>query len=200
MVEVPRSLEQMAPEEDRRFVVHGVSWAQYETVREALDQVSGLRLTFLDGNLELMSPGHRHEGVKTMLARLLEAYALERGVQLNGCGGLTMRARRLERALEPDECYCLGRPFAEPPDLALEVVVTSWSLDRFAVYEGLGVREVWVWRDGRLTVYRLGPQGYAAQPRSELIPELDLDLLASFATDAEDQTAAVRAYLGRLRR
>ena len=32
------------------------------------------------------------------------------------------------------------------PDIAIEVVVTSGLVDKMAVYAGLGVPEVWLWR------------------------------------------------------
>lgn len=47
---------------------------------------SGTRVAYLHGELELMSPSIKHELLKKMLARLLEAYAEERGIELNGYG------------------------------------------------------------------------------------------------------------------
>ncbi len=35
-------------------------------------------MTYLERELELMSPSRSHEGIKKALARLLEAYAMER--------------------------------------------------------------------------------------------------------------------------
>ena len=94
--------------EDRRFTVYGVTFAQYEAIRDLLDDHPGVRMTYLEGVLELMSPGMEHEHVKTLVARLIEIYALERNVELNGYGGMTFRKAAKERGLEPDECYCLG--------------------------------------------------------------------------------------------
>lgn len=60
---------------DQRIVIHGVTWAQYEAMRAALDDKAGLRLTYLEGALEITSPGRRHEHLKVLIARLIEAYA-----------------------------------------------------------------------------------------------------------------------------
>lgn len=51
-------------------------------------------------------------------------------------------------------------------------------IDKMAIYAGLGVQEVWVWQAGAMTVQRLRSDGagYEAAVRSELLPELDLDL------------------------
>jgi Uma2 family endonuclease len=179
---------------DQRLLLHGVSWEQYRAVRDALLDHPALRMTYLEGALEFFMPGTEHEGNKTLMARLLEMFALERNVSLNGYGNETFRRRKKERALEPDECYFVGlRGTRKFPDLAIEVVTSRWNIDKLKVYEGLGVREVWVHRAGRITVYRLGEQGYAAIDRSEVLPDLDLDLLPRYV-GREDQTEAVREY------
>jgi Uma2 family endonuclease len=174
-------------------LLHGVSWDVYVQLGE---DNPGLRLTYLDGELEIMSPSDHHELDKTMLARLLEAYADERDLELNGFGNTTFRKRAKKRGLEPDECYVL-RPLQGPlprrPDLAIEVVLTSWQIDKLEVYRGLGVPEVWVWRGGAIQVHVLGQDRYERRERSALLPELDLVRLASFVR-RRDQVRAVREY------
>jgi Uma2 family endonuclease len=197
MVDLPRDLERPGWSEDGSVVLHGIPWKLYVALADSRGDTAGPRFTYLDGELEIMSPGGRHESAKKFIARLLEIYALEKGVPLNGRGSETFRRARRRRAIEPDECYSVGKP-GKFPDLAIEVVVTHWGVDKLAVYEGLGVREVWVWRDGRITIYGLGARGYAVRPRSRVLPDLDVGLLASFVTEG-DQTAAVRAYRERLR-
>ncbi len=187
---------ELAPGE-QRLTLHGVTWEQYETLRAALDHIAGLRMTYLAGVLELMSPSLDHEGIKTSLARLLEIYALERDVPLNGYGSTTFRKRVKERGLEPDECYCVG-PIKEVPDIAIEVVLSSGGIDKLEVYRGLDVPEVWFWEEGRLAVFQLGIDGYQAARRSRFLPDLDLEQLLVFVRP-DDQTDAVRAYRDALR-
>ena len=117
----PRTLERSG---DRRFLLHGIPWQIYLSLREA-DDSPGLRMTYDRGNLELMSPSPEHEDLKTTLARLIEVYAIERDVPLYGYGSTTFRRQAKEQGLEPDECYCLGGKLREVPDFALEVVLTS---------------------------------------------------------------------------
>lgn len=188
---------------DERLLVHGVDWRAYVLMRELLDS-PGLRMTYLDGALELMTPSLRHERVKTTLARLLEVFALERDVPLQGYGGTTFRREVGKRGLEPDECYTLGRLLreAESPDVALEVVVTQPLLDKLEVYRGLAVREVWAWEESGFRVFALRGEGNEARYEeigaSEIVPGLDLGLLGEYA-DREDQHAAVVEYRERLR-
>ena len=188
-----------ALEPDARVVMHQIPWGTYVAMRDMLDDAgSGVRLTYLRGTLEIMSPSRDHEGLKTLLARLVEAWADEVGVELEGFGSTTFRREARERGLEPDECYSIGE-LGDVPDIAIEVVVSSGLVDKLEVYRGLAVPEVWVWRDDVLTIYRLVEDAYQARARSEVVPGLDVALLASFVRADAKQSAAVRAYREQIR-
>lgn len=187
-----------APSADQRITLHDVSWADFELILQIRRDRAGVRLTYLNGALELMSPSVDHEGIKTTIGRLLEAYAEENGLTLNGFGSWTLKNPMRARALEPDECYSLspGRPTR--PDLAIESIWTAGGIDRLDVYRGLDVREVWFWREGSLEVHELTGDRYERRDRSVLLRDLDLAELARHI-DAENQTEAVRRYRQTLR-
>jgi Uma2 family endonuclease len=185
-------------EEDQRFVIYGVPWLAYVAMRDALEDQPGLRMTYLEGTLELMSPSKKHEEFKKLIARLVEAYAEEMDLNLNGYGNMNLRKKAKKRGLEPDECYSLGRP-GKVPDIAIEVVLTSGVVNKMSVYEGLSVPEVWVWEAGAFSILRLTERGYEARPRSEVLPDLDLDFLASFVEEGANQTQRVKAFRRALR-
>ena len=187
--------------EEKRFVLRNVPWHLYVSLHDSLELAgSGARMTYLEGTLELMSPSETHEDYKTILARLLEAYAEESDVDLNGRGSTTFREEAKERGLEPDECYSIG-PFTGRPDLAIEVQLSQPLLDKLKVYEGLGIREVWVWQRTHLVIHALAGSGngYDAVERSVALPHLDVALLASFVRLGESQTKLVKAYRAALR-
>jgi Uma2 family endonuclease len=185
--------------EDQRVTLHDVSWADFEIILHIRGDPAGVRLTYLNGMLELMSPSVDHEGVKKTIPRLLEAYAEERALPLNGFGSWTLKNPARARALEPDECYALslGRPAR--PDLAIEVIWTPGGIDKLEVHRGLGIREVWFWREGVIEVHVSRGRASRARERSDLLPELDLVELARHV-DAEDQTGSVRRYRQTLQR
>ena len=185
--------------EDQRVTLYDVSWSDFEIILQIRGDHGGVRVTYLNGVLELMSPSVDHEGIKTTIGRLLEAYAEERGLAFNGFGAWTLKNPARARALEPDECYSLsvGRPTR--PDLAIEVIWTSGGLDKLEVYRGLGVGEVWFWREGVIEVWGLVGERYERRERSALLPDLDLDELTRHI-DAENQTESVRRYRQTLRR
>jgi len=186
-------------DDDRFVVLHGVEWKTYCALRELFDG-PGVRMTYLKGALEIMSPSRRHEGYKTRIARLIELFALERDVHLLGYGSTTFKKALDERGLEPDECYVLDRDLSDDdyPDIALEVVIRSGGIDKLEVYRGLGVREVWFWHKGGFRLFELRVSGYVEVPQSGLVPGLDFDLLASFAEQA-DQHEALKSYRDQLR-
>jgi Uma2 family endonuclease len=183
---------------DHLVRLHDISWAQYETILAIRGDRSHPRIAYLEGELELMSPGRSHEAIKKRIARLLEAWAEEAGVDLEAFGSWTVKDELVQRGVEPDECYVVGVREAAVPDLAIEVVWTSGGLDKLSLYAPLGVREVWTWQAGALTVHALHKGAYVRAARSHLLPSLDLDLLLRFV-DEPNQTAAVRAYRKRLR-
>lgn len=178
---------------DQRVILHGVRWSDFEAFLRMRGDDAGIRIAYLEGELELMTPSIDHEGIKTTIARIVEAYAEERGIAFNGYGSWTLKRPRKRRAIEPDECYVLGTHRPKAPDLAIAVVWTSGGLDKLDIYRGLGVREVWIWQRGSITVHAMRGETYVAQAKSTLLPHLDLNLVASFVP-AEDQTDAVRRF------
>lgn len=178
--------------EDQRVILNGMSWKDFEVLQALRGDGAGVRMYYLAGRVELMSPSEGHEGLKTMLARLLEAWADHHAIELNGFGSWTLKSPPAEVSAEPDECYVLDAPRKDLPDLALEVAWTRGGLKKLDIYLALGVREVWM-IDKRHEVVVFARQGdrYERIPRSDLLPALDLVWLASFLA-APSQSQAVR--------
>lgn len=174
------------------MVIYGVSWKDYVILREALD-TPGLRMTYLEGALELMSPSLTHELNKTTIARLVELYAFIRELPLIGYGSTTFRREAKKRGAEPDECYCVGRQIDEGefPDIVLEVIHTKPVLDKLEVYRGFDVPEVWLFQDGAFEIYRLADGTYTRVERSGFLPDLEFSLIARLAI-RPDQDEALR--------
>ncbi|MEM9691283.1 MAG: Uma2 family endonuclease [Myxococcota bacterium] len=196
MVAAIRSPEPAPAQPEERVLLTGVPWSTYVVLRDTVDS-SGIRMTYLKGSLEIMSPSKTHEVNKTQIARLLELFCLERDIPLFGYGSTTFRREEEERGLEPDECYARGGD-KDVPDLALEVVVSHGAIDKMEVYRGLGIAEVWVFEAGSFTVHRLHEQAYRVVDESVVLPEVDLAQLATFALRT-DQHEALRSFRQALR-
>lgn len=162
--------------------MHQVPWSHYEVMLAIRGEAPVPRMAYLEGELELSSPSREHEMIKSVLGQLLEVYAVEIGIDLWPVGSWTVKHAPRERGVEPDECYTVGDPrHKDHPDLAIEVVWTHGGIDKLEIYRGLGVPEVWFWKDGRIEVYVLEEETYQSCETSALFPELDLGLVARLA-------------------
>jgi Uma2 family endonuclease len=183
------------PNADQIIVFHDVTWEDYERLLEIRGDKSAPRINYLEGELEIMSPSKDHEQIKSLIGRLLEVWCIDRGIDVSPFGSWTLKGEKKDRAAEADECYIFGTGTAlrERPQLAIEVEWTRGGLDKLQIYEKLGVEEVWIWRKGMIQVYVLAGERFAKAPRSHLLPDLDLGLLASML-DRDTLTQAVRDF------
>jgi len=190
----------MGPHREDHFVLlGGATWADYQRLLEIRGDRSAPRIAYLEGTLEIMSPSRSHEAIKSTIGRLVETWCLERGVEFSTFGSWTIKDELRERGAEPDECYVFGEVAeAERPDLAIEVEWTSGGLDKLEIYRHLGVREVWRWSRGRITVHRLRGERYTNLPASKALPGIDLAELGSFI-DRPTTSRAIREYRDALR-
>ncbi|MGI8501567.1 MAG: Uma2 family endonuclease [Hassallia sp.] len=183
-----------ADDPEEKFISSGVSWQMYEALLVKLEDNFHYRVTYLDGILEIVSPSIRHESIKKRLAILLERYLYKRRIQFKPMGSSTIKKQLLKAGAEPDECYCIGEA-KNIPDLAIEVTVTSGSIDKLEIYRRLGVAEVWFWESSRLKLYQKREKeplkfsetnGYEQIDTSELLPELNISLLEKCTLISDD--------------
>ncbi len=198
LIDQPELAHIQDPEET--FITSGVDWQTYEALLAKLEDNSHYRVTYLDGSLEIVSPSIRHEKIKKRLATLLELYLLKKQIKYTPMGSTTLRNRLKRAGAEPDECYCIGEE-KDIPDLAIEVIITSGSVNKLETYRRLGVKEVWFW-DNRLKIYYLREEtpskflltyGYEQVDTSELLPELDIPLMSK-CTIISDQLQALSEF------
>ncbi|MEA5510967.1 Uma2 family endonuclease [Crocosphaera sp. UHCC 0190] len=173
----PLQLEKDDSEE--KFITSGVTWQVYESFLTSLGNHSSYRVAYLSKTLEIMSPSRSHELDKKAIARLLEAYLEEKRIRFWGLGSTTLKREDKQAGKEPDECYCIATD-KDIPDLAIEVVYTSGGIDTLEIYRRLGVLEVWFWQDRQFRIYCLQDDSYQQTSQSQLLPNLDLSLLAQY--------------------
>ena len=186
ILHTPQSVR-LAPAQ--RFVLHCVSWQEYEKFLEAIGE-NHVRVTYDRGSIELMSPLPIHERYKHCFNQFFTILALETGIPITGMGSTTFRREDEDRGIEPDECYylqsasqvrdwkTLDLAVDPPPDLAIEIDITSSVLNRMEVYAALRIPELWRFDGEALEVYHLGADGaYDSVAKSIALPLLPLDKL-----------------------
>ncbi|MCW6051573.1 Uma2 family endonuclease [Lyngbya sp. CCAP 1446/10] len=166
----------LAEKLDQPLLFPGLSWEQFKTLEPMLD-IPGVRLSFLDGILEIQKmPGRKHETAKGRIGALVETYMMAAGIDFTPTESLTLENESRLVKCEVDKSYELGVD-RERPDLAIEVVVTRGGIDKLEAYKRLRIPEVWFWQNSRLSLYALGQEGYEPIASSQLLPELDIALL-----------------------
>jgi Uma2 family endonuclease len=193
---------------DRRFMLYDVSWNFYRSFLKELGD-RPIRLTYDRGNLELMAPSFRHESLSAILGRFIEILTMELNIPIRSGKSTTFSREDLERGLEPDECYYIrheplvrGKSELDlahdpPPDLAIEVDITSSSINRMAIYAALGVEEIWRFDGETLRISRLGPGGkYEESDESSCFPFLPWREFIQFLDEIpeQDETSLARSF------
>jgi Uma2 family endonuclease len=174
-------------------IIHlsGISWQTYETLLTELSASRRLRLTYNRGTLEIMVPSPEHERYKKIVGRFVETLAEELKVRIDCLGSTTFKLPRLN-GVEPDECFYLEKINAirgkkridltqdPPPDLVVEIDITSSSKNRFEVYADMGVPEIWRYDGNSFSINVLQNQKYISVERSLAFPNLPLTEISNF--------------------
>jgi Uma2 family endonuclease len=189
-------------------LLRGVPWETYEFFLEALEG-RHLRITYDEGDLEIMTLSHEHENWGMLLGRFIETLTLELNIDIHGGGSTTLRRALKEKGLEADECYWIQNERVmrgkkkfkierdPPPDLAVEVDITHSSLNRMGIYAALRVPEVWVYNGKTLRVFLLQPNGkFQESSASMAFPWLPIAEVERFLHQSEtmSDTALLRAF------
>ncbi len=174
----PQLADKVTTLKEQEFLLPGYyTWEEFEKI-ETLTTSPSLRITYLDGYIQFMTLGEEHEMLKKAIAILLEAYFFELGINFIPVGSATRRSQEKGASFEPDESYYLGEK-KQNPDLAIEINITSGSIDKLENYKRFQITEVWFWENNQLSLYRLRDDNYEQISCSELLPELNVNLFAT---------------------
>jgi Uma2 family endonuclease len=196
------------PAGPRPAVLHDIDWHTYTRLLRAFEGQRRFRLTYDRGTLEIMSPLWEHEQPTYLLGRFIDELTMALDLPCRAGRSVTLWRRRKRRGLEPDNCYWIAHaPLLQgkrrldlrvdpPPDVAIEVDVTSSSLDRMSIYAVLGVPEVWRFSTGGIAFHILEAGAYQVRPNSLSFPQLaSVDLIPFLAQWGQtDDTTIVRQF------
>ncbi|MEM9508960.1 MAG: Uma2 family endonuclease, partial [Cyanobacteria bacterium P01_E01_bin.35] len=174
-VTLPLDLDHLSYQ-DQTLSFAGMSWADYE--KFDYQEYPGYRVSYYNGVITLVSPSQNHEVIAEVINYLIVAYCKQMQLLY-----YPMRSTRLVNkplaGKEPDVSFSLGSR-KKLPDLAVEVIFSSGSIDDLKKYQALGVSEVWFWQNNQLTFYHLTAGKYIEVANSICLPNLGAEELASF--------------------
>ncbi|MFM6097651.1 MAG: Uma2 family endonuclease, partial [Dolichospermum sp.] len=174
------------------ILISDLTWREFKAVEQLIER-PGLRLSFLDGVLEIRkNPGKKYQIIKQRIASLVEIYLEFLGLDFTPTGSVTLENQFEKVKREGDESYELGAN-RKHPDLVIEVVVSSGGINKLEAYKRLQIPEVWFWMNDELLFYSLGNEGYEAVSKSQLLPSLDVSLLMR-CINTENHAQALREF------
>jgi Uma2 family endonuclease len=195
---------------EQRVILANISWQTFEQLLKELGDKRATRLAYNEGLLEIMSPLGPHENSNRFIESLIGAIADELNLTLKRFGSLTLKREKKLKGAEPDSCYYIqNEPLVRnkqeidldndpPPDLVLEIDITSGSLDKRPIYAAIGVPELWRYNGNKLEVFVLQPssQDYQRVNQSPTFPWMPLDVIPRFIrqTLVDGETATLRAF------
>ncbi len=151
---------------DGGLILDDVPWIDYESMLKIVGE-RRVRVTYDAGTMEVAMPSQRHEQASQLFGLFVPRLAEELGIPYEPLGMTTWKRPDIEKGLEPDQCYYIQNEAVvrdrgsidleidPPPDLAIEVDITSSSLDRLSIYAALGVPEIWRYDGNRLKMLGL---------------------------------------------
>jgi Uma2 family endonuclease len=204
-----RNMETVNSPAEQRMVLHNIGWNTYERLLADHENNSAPRFTYDRGELEIMSPSPEHEKFNRRIAQLVLAVAEELNIEAEDLGSTTFRREDLERGFEPDSCFYIqneeqvrGKDRIDlavdpPPDLVIEIDITSASFSKLPIYAQIGVPEVWRYDGERMTILVLEHSDYAETTESIVLPPVTSIVL----TDLVEKSKTTRrtVWLKRVR-
>ena len=176
---------------EQHIIFRHSSWATYQRL---LDERQGTRprLTYDQGMLEIMTISLQHEKLVRLFEALINALALAFNIDLESTGEATHQRADLGRGFEPDGSYYIthlaevrGKERLDlsvdpPPDLVVEIDLTSSSLDKQPLMAALGIKELWRYQSDQVTVLRLAQGNYQVADESGYFPGVTGERLSAW--------------------
>ncbi|MFN6535055.1 MAG: Uma2 family endonuclease [Nostoc sp. EkiNYC01] len=181
-----------SPPTEQRTVLNNISWETFEALLRDTGEDRGSRFAYDCGTLESMTPLFEHENPKIQFDRLIFALAVELKIKIRSAGSTTLKRRIAKRGIEPDTCYYIQNELAirgkgklnletdPPPDLAIEIDITSTSVNKFGIYVALGVNELWRYNGQDLKFYQLVEGQYIECKFSIAFPIVSVSEISGF--------------------
>jgi Uma2 family endonuclease len=189
----------------QRVVLQNISWQTYLTLLAESGDRRASKFAYSRGVLEIIMPSDLHENINCVLKRIVTALTEELDLKVKGFGSTTLNRSDLQQGAEPDSCFyiqnvdsILGKRLDisndPPPDLVIEVDLTSPSSNRLPIYQQLGIPEIWRYRGGNVEISQLQNREYILCEYSLAFPIMPATFLNHLVqmTETQDDNAIVR--------
>jgi Uma2 family endonuclease len=185
--------------EDTVVIFHDVPWEEYEELLAQVGEAPGLRISYDDGTLKVLTLSSEHEKYTRFIEKLVTLLSLRLEIRILSFGSATMKKSKRRKGNEPDCCFyvqtaaALGKriklDFAvdPPPDVAVEVDVHHASQEKFSIYAALGVPEIWRFDGQQLFIHMWQEDQYVEAEVSRALPMLTSRILTEYLTRMREE-------------
>src|SRR5262245_25832433 len=175
---------------EQKVILNGVGWETYERLLAEHEGSASTRFNYDHGTLEIMVLSAERERLKQTLTTLVELVAAELGIDVDGMGSTTFRKKDAGRGFEADASFyvkhasrVVGKARIDlavdpPPDLAIEIDITSPSVDKLPIDAALSVPEAWRYDGHSMEILVLRSGSYSETEASEAIKGLTVEVLS----------------------
>ncbi len=201
------AVKEPPPQTTQRVILENVSWETYKQLLAEMGDQRTSRIAYNQGVLEIIMPSDRHETYKQLLERMVNTLTEELNLRVKGFASTTLNREDFRKGAEPDSCYyiqnvdrIMGRTVDlandPPPDLVIEVDITSSSRRRFEIYRQLGVPEIWRYLGQTVRINQLQEEEYVERDYSPTFSFVSAAIINQFLQRAEttDDTTMIRAW------
>ena len=193
-----------------RVILHGISWATFERLLTDRGDRPGVLFAYDQGTVELTMPSSEHEMLKQFLVLIVDAIAFARDLHLLNVGSTTFTREDLARGFEPDTCFYVQHvdaiqhperidlPIDPPPDVVIEIDITSPSLNKLPIYAAIGIPEVWRYSREGIILYQRRQAMYEPVEASVVLSGItrhDLTHFLAMARTMSNRTAWFKAVV-----
>lgn len=199
---------------NQKLILQRVGWDVYERVLLQYRDSNEVHFAYDDGFLEVEVPLFKHETANSILQNLVTIICNEKGINFVNAGSTTFREKAKAKGCEPDTAFYIQNEHRirgvqeldlrhdPPPDLVIEVDITSPSLNKMPIYSALNVTEVWLYKGDRVVFYTLIDGNYAEAYNSIAFPFIDSKTVNNFlksglAMSSSEWFTEVRAWLNK---
>ena len=199
----PQAISELLPQLPKPghcIQIRNLDWKTYQAIsKEYFTDRPAFMLAYDEGTLEIMAASRLHEKLSMLLAQIVHVLCEELNLTLSSDGSTTLDREDLNKGIEPDQCfYIFNEPRMRhrdqielekdpPPDLAIEVDITSKSINRLGIYAAIGVPEAWRYDGKNFEIRHLTTEGkYLLVAASKYFPTIPLAEIHGFLTRRHD--------------
>ncbi|MEA5500125.1 Uma2 family endonuclease [Limnoraphis robusta Tam1] len=181
--------------------IPNVNWQEFEAILQELGEKRSSRVVYSHNTLEIMVPLPEHEKPTEIISDIVKMLLKSLGKRYESFRSTTFKKEGIA-GVEPDASFYIENyqqminrrrlePNDPPPDLAIEIDVTSPTT--LAAYEALEVPELWIYHQGKLSIFLFENGKYIQSETSPNFPNIEISEIVSTAVERSWQVGSFQA-------